>query len=99
MLAIGRGLMPRPRLLLRYGRSLGRAPPLTAEIFAALGSLRAQEMTVVLVEQNVRAALACADYVYWLERGTILREGTPEALAAVAAEAAGFVGQPTAADS
>jgi branched-chain amino acid transport system permease protein len=96
MLAIGRGLMSRPRLLLLDEPSLGLAPRLTAEIFTVLATLRERGMTAVLVEQNVRAALACADYVYWLERGSVVREGTPEQMETAAEQAVGLAEGPPA---
>jgi ABC-type branched-subunit amino acid transport system ATPase component len=90
MLAIGRALMNAPRVLLLDEPSLGLAPRLVAEIFQTLRALRTQGMTIVLVEQNVRAALAVADYVYWLERGRVQRAGPPAAEAALAEQAVGL---------
>jgi branched-chain amino acid transport system ATP-binding protein len=90
MLAIGRALMNAPQVLLLDEPSLGLAPRLVAEIFQTLRALREQGMTVVLVEQNVRAALAVADYVYWLERGRVQRAGTPAEEAALVEQAVGL---------
>ena len=75
MLAVARGLMSRPRLLLLDEPSLGLAPMISQEIFKALAQLREQGVTVLLVEQNARAALKLADRAYVLENGHIKLEG------------------------
>ena len=75
MLAIARGLMARPRVLLLDEPSLGLAPILVREIFAAIERLRAQGVTVLLVEQMAAQALALADRAYVLDRGRISLEG------------------------
>ena len=80
MLAIGRALMSRPRLLLLDEPSLGLAPLIAAEIFRIISHLCQEETTVLLVEQNVRAALKIADRAYVIETGKIVLEGTPEEL-------------------
>jgi len=81
MLAIARGLMARPRLLLLDEPSLGLAPKLVTEIFSVLGRLRDRgDLAVVLVEQNARAALRIADRAVVLDRGRLLLEGTPDEL-------------------
>ncbi len=81
MLAIGRGLMARPKALLLDEPSLGLAPKLVSEIFAVLGSLRDQgDLATVVVEQNARAALRIADRAVVLDRGRVLLSGTPKAL-------------------
>ena len=83
MLAIGRGLMSRPRVLLLDEPSLGLAPLLVREIVRALERLRrAEGLTVVLVEQNVKAAMAIADDVCVMERGRIVLRGAPGELVA-----------------
>jgi branched-chain amino acid transport system ATP-binding protein len=83
MLAIGRGLMSRPRVLLLDEPSLGLAPLVVREIVKALARLRRDEgLTVVLVEQNVKAAMAIADRVCVMERGRIVLRGTPNELLA-----------------
>ena len=75
MLAVARGLMAKPRVLLLDEPSLGLAPLLVREIFAAVGRLRAQGVTVLLVEQMAAQALALADRAYVLDRGRIILEG------------------------
>jgi branched-chain amino acid transport system ATP-binding protein len=75
MLAVARGLMARPRVLLLDEPSLGLAPILVREIFAAIERLRAQGVTVLLVEQMAAQALALADRAYVLDRGRITLEG------------------------
>lgn len=75
MLAIGRGLMSRPRLCLFDEPSYGLAPLLMAEIFRIIQGLRDQGITILLVEQNVRQSLEIADRAYVLENGRIALEG------------------------
>ncbi|MFH1595258.1 MAG: ABC transporter ATP-binding protein [Pseudomonadota bacterium] len=75
MLAIGRALMARPRLLLLDEPSLGLAPLVVEDILATLGVLRGEGVTILLVEQNARAALKVADRAYVLETGRIILGG------------------------
>ena len=82
MLAIGRGLMSRPRYLMLDEPSLGLAPLLIAEIFRKLVDIRAHGTAILLVEQNAAAALDVADHGYVLETGVIRLEGSAAALAA-----------------
>lgn len=83
MLAIGRALMAHPRLLLLDEPSLGLAPMLVREILVALVRLRTQQsLSILLIEQNARAALAISDRAYVFERGTVVREGVSSQLAA-----------------
>jgi branched-chain amino acid transport system ATP-binding protein len=82
MLAMGRGLMAKPLLLLLDEPSMGLAPRLVEEIFAAVRALKAARTTIFLVDQNARAALAVADRGYVLETGRVVLAGTgPELLA------------------
>jgi ABC-type branched-subunit amino acid transport system ATPase component len=80
MLAIGRGLMARPALLLLDEPSASLAPLIIDEIFAKLADLNAAGLTLLIVEQRVSAALAIADYVYVLREGTIMAQGTSASL-------------------
>jgi branched-chain amino acid transport system ATP-binding protein len=75
MLAIGRALMARPRLLLLDEPGMGLAPRLVADIFARIAALRAVGTTILLVDQNARAALSLADRAYVMETGRIVLEG------------------------
>jgi branched-chain amino acid transport system ATP-binding protein len=75
MLAIGRALMTRPKLLLLDEPSMGLAPRIVAEIFAIIRSLKDAATTILLVDQNARAALAIADRAYVLEVGRIALSG------------------------
>jgi branched-chain amino acid transport system ATP-binding protein len=76
MLAIGRGLMSRPVLLLLDEPSMGLAPFLVDEVFATVAALKRGGTTIFLVDQNARAALAIADRAYVLETGRITLSGT-----------------------
>ncbi len=75
MLAIARALMAQPRLLLLDEPSMGLAPRLVAEVFAQIAALKAQGTTILLVDQNARAALAIADRGYVMETGRIVLHG------------------------
>jgi branched-chain amino acid transport system ATP-binding protein len=92
MLAIGRALMAKPRLLLLDEPSMGLAPRLVAEIFACVRQLRAADTALLLVEQNARAALAIADRGYVLETGRIVLSGTGAALLADEQVRAAYLG-------
>ena len=80
MLAIGRALMGRPKLLLLDEPSMGLAPLLVQEVFNVVKALKAQGMTIILAEQNAFAALAIADRGYVLETGAITLSGTGQEL-------------------
>jgi len=80
MLAIGRALIARPRLLLLDEPSLGLAPKIVTQIFKTLRELKQEGKTILLVEQNARQALQVADRGYVLERGRVAFSGTGEAL-------------------
>jgi branched-chain amino acid transport system ATP-binding protein len=82
MLALGRGWMAKPKLLLMDEPSLGLAPLLVKEIFRVSGGLRDRGTTILLVEQNARAALELADRAYVMESGHVVLEGTATELAA-----------------
>ena len=81
MLAMGRALMARPKLLMLDEPSLGLAPRVIGEIFRIVGELRASGVSVLLVEQNARAALRCSDYGYVLETGEVVLQGPAAELA------------------
>jgi branched-chain amino acid transport system ATP-binding protein len=80
MVAIGRALLSRPRLLLLDEPSMGLAPLLVEEVFNVVKALKAEGMTIFLVEQNAFAALAIADRGYVLETGHITLTGTGQEL-------------------
>jgi branched-chain amino acid transport system ATP-binding protein len=80
MLAIGRALMCRPKLLLLDEPSMGLAPKIVAEVFEAIGKIRAMGVTVLLVEQNVELALEVCDTVAVLDHGRRVFHGTREEL-------------------
>jgi branched-chain amino acid transport system ATP-binding protein len=80
MLAIGRALMARPRLLLMDEPSLGLAPVIVQTIFDVIRKLHQQGVTILLVEQNARKALQVADRCYLLETGRVVMSGTVEEL-------------------
>lgn len=75
MLVIGRALMMRPKLIMFDEPSLGLAPLIVKAVFEVIVQLKAQGMTILLVEQNVRQSLQIADYAYVLEAGQIVLEG------------------------
>jgi branched-chain amino acid transport system ATP-binding protein len=93
MLALGRALMARPRLLLLDEPSLGLAPLIVREIFNIIASLRAGGVAILLIEQNARAALQIADYGYVLETGAVATEGASDALSRDPRVAATYLGQ------
>ena len=80
MLAIGRALVARPRLLLMDEPSLGLAPKFVTRIFQTLRELKQEGKTILLVEQNARQALQVADHAYVMERGRIALSGSGESL-------------------
>ena len=81
MLAVGRALMSTPRLLMLDEPSLGLAPLIVREIFAIIERLRAQGTSILLIEQNARAALAVSDHGHVLETGAFALQGPAEQLA------------------
>ncbi|EOS61932.1 hypothetical protein C815_00294 [Firmicutes bacterium M10-2] len=80
MLAMGRALMARPKLLLLDEPSMGLAPILVKEIFSIIQEINATGTTVLLVEQNAKMALSIADYAYVLETGNVVLSGTGKEL-------------------
>lgn len=81
MLAVGRALMARPRLLMLDEPSLGLAPLIVREMFHIVAALRERGVSILLIEQNARAALKVADYAYVLETGTLTMEGPADEIA------------------
>lgn len=92
MLALGRALMAKPRLLMLDEPSLGLAPLIVREIFRAIASLRSLGISVLLVEQNARAALETADYGYVLETGQLTQQGPAKDLIGDPALIAAYLG-------
>ena len=80
MLAIGRALMAKPKVMLLDEPSMGLAPVIVQEVFRTIQRLKQEGMTMLLVEQFAKAALAVADYAYVMERGRIALEGSPAEL-------------------
>lgn len=80
MLAIGRALMTNPRLLLMDEPSEGLAPLIVREIGAIIAELKAEQLSFILVEQNLPLALESVDRVYVMNKGTVVFEGTPQSL-------------------
>ena len=92
MLAIGRGLMAKPKLMLLDEPSLGLAPLITKELFRVIARVREEGQTVLLVEQNARAALKLADRAYVLETGSIILEGNAKEMLADERVQAAYLG-------
>ncbi|HPC46948.1 MAG TPA: ABC transporter ATP-binding protein [Deltaproteobacteria bacterium] len=80
MLAIGRALMSRPKLLMLDEPSLGLSPLLTREIFTIIRNINARGVTILLVEQNVNMALKYSNFAYLMENGRIVRADKPDVL-------------------
>jgi len=92
MLAIGRALMARPRVLLLDEPSMGLAPMMISQIFSIIAEINAAGTTVLLVEQNAAQALSRSDRAYILETGTLTREGPARALLADDSVRAAYLG-------
>ncbi len=92
MLAVGRAMMMRPRLLMLDEPSMGLAPLLVNEVFMLIGEIKKQGIPILLVEQNARKALQISDYVYVLDRGQIVNEGPAQALQQDSAIIAAYLG-------
>lgn len=80
MLAMGRALMLKPEVLLLDEPSMGLAPRLVSEVFSIIRSLKAENITMLLVEQFAAAALDVADYAYVMENGSLRYEGPAQQL-------------------
>jgi len=92
MLAIGRALMARPRVLLLDEPSMGLAPMMISQIFSIIAEINAAGTTILLVEQNAAQALSRSDRAYILETGTVTREGPARALLADDSVRAAYLG-------
>ena len=92
MLAIGRALMARPRVLLLDEPSMGLAPMMISQIFGIIAEINAAGTTILLVEQNAAQALSRSDRAYILETGTVTREGPARELLADDAIRAAYLG-------
>ncbi|MGI8914641.1 MAG: ABC transporter ATP-binding protein [Chloroflexota bacterium] len=95
MLALARGLMARPRLLLLDEPSLGLAPLLVRQVFELIAELRRSGLSILLVEQNARQALAIAQHAYVMERGRVVLAGAAAALMADPRLQAAYLGGKT----
>ena len=92
MLAIGRALMASPKIMLLDEPSMGLAPVIVQEVFNTIGRLKADGITLLLVEQFAKSALEVADYAYVMERGRIVAEGVPAELRKDARVLAAYLG-------
>jgi len=92
MLALGRGLMARPQVLLLDEPTLGLAPVMVKELFATIEQLRREELTILIAEQNVQKTLDLADSAYVIEHGRLVLSGTGAELAADPAVRRAYLG-------
>ena len=92
MLCIARALMCRPKLLLMDEPSLGLAPKVVRQIFDLIALIRSEGHSVLLVEQNARAALRVADYAYVMDAGRVVIEGISKELSNDARVKAAYLG-------
>ena len=93
MLAVGRAVMTRPKLIMMDEPSLGLAPLVVRDIFKIIRTLKSTGMTVLLIEQNANAALHTCDYAYVMETGRITTSGTGEELLASEAIQEAYLGK------
>ena len=93
MLAVGRAMMTRPKMIMMDEPSLGLAPLVVKDIFRIIQRLKGTGMTVLLIEQNANAALHACDYAYVLETGSITMSGTGEELLASTAIQEAYLGE------
>ena len=93
MLAVGRAVMTRPKLIMMDEPSLGLAPLVVKDIFKIIQTLKSTGMTVLLIEQNANAALHACDYAYVMETGRIMTSGTGEELLASEAIQEAYLGK------
>jgi branched-chain amino acid transport system ATP-binding protein len=93
MLAVGRAVMTRPKLIMMDEPSLGLAPLVVKDIFKIIHTLKGTGMTVLLIEQNANAALHACDYAYVMETGSITTSGTGEELLASEAIQEAYLGK------
>ena len=93
MLAVGRAVMTRPKLIMMDEPSLGLAPLVVKDIFKIIQTLKSTGMTVLLIEQNANAALHACDYAYVMETGRITMSGTGEELLASEAIQEAYLGK------
>jgi branched-chain amino acid transport system ATP-binding protein len=93
MLAVGRALMGKPRLLMLDEPSLGLAPLIVREIFSTVSALKSSGVAILLVEQNARAALQVADTGYVLETGEVVLSGPSQELEHHPRVAQSYLGQ------
>jgi branched-chain amino acid transport system ATP-binding protein len=92
MLAIGRAMMSKPKLLMMDEPSLGLAPIVVQSIFGVVKELKRRGLTILLVEQNIRHSLQISDYAYVLETGQVVLEGTGQAVLADEHTTAAYIG-------
>ena len=92
MLAVGRAMMAKPKLMMMDEPSLGLAPLVVRDIFAIIRELKSEGITILLIEQNANAALRCADYGFVMETGRITLTGTGEELLCNEAVKAAYLG-------
>ncbi len=93
MLAIGRGIMAKPKLLMFDEPSLGLAPVIVSQVFEIIKEINREGITVMLIEQNANKALAISDHAYIMQTGEVVRYGTGAELLADENLSAMYLGQ------